>query len=555
MPLQRSARGKLMTRYLTRSTRPATMRTDRTAEAVAAFLLITLMLTALPARGALVRPLTGHGDFSFDLDMIERPATGGRTDLVLVVSVPNAELAFKEVLGGGMTGRIAVTASLGRGEDAVRRSAELPVMAGTREDAEAYTVQQVFSLVLPGIARDEGPFRCTVTDLEGGRVRRLREGMDEDPASRIEIDWYRDVDRGAAHGLWIGDPLYLSGAPRRELEGPRIDGRSPERGLLGEYLHPNRRYGVEQSRLQVVFDVEAVGLTPASVDHLPKHLLVQVLSREMDFALRDTLELGLDPTEFVASGTTAEISWSYDVNALPPGTYQLSCAPLDGWGNAWITEFDVFWSLQTLARPSEEQFLIGSIVLTGDRRETFMKAGESERAVILARFWDEYDPDPTTPESEALWEFRRRMDHVERFLGGFGRSGPVDDRGLIYLMLGPPDEIQETAIPINEKDFFSAIDRVYDAYVPQVTGEMFRDEFSSGEQTVQAVRQKQDRNTSIEKFKSFALWLYEGNGHSLFPNVYTDMPLGIRFLFLARLGGGVYQLELSNTWDKAVYGQ
>lgn len=528
---------------------------DRYVLRLAAATLLLVLLAAGSVRAALVRPLLGHGDFGYDLDLVERPRGAGRADLVLVVSVPNAELAFREEIGGALRGELAVAATVGRGRDAIHREVVLPLVARSRDDATSRTVYQVFTLTLPGVTIDSGPFHCELRDLEAARAVRQDDPEAKTPCSLVETDWYRDVARDDTHGLWLGAPLFLSGAPGQELSASHDDDAPPEATLLGDFLHPNRRYGIEQSTLQVVFDVEAVGLTSQNADHLPEHLLVQVMSTELDYALRDTLDLGLDPVGFVSSGGMAEVSWECDVNGLPPGSYQLSCAPLDGWGNAWITEFDVFWSLDTFARPSDEQFLIGSIVLTGDRRTEFMKAGESGREAILAKFWAENDPDRSTPESEAFTEFHRRMAYVNQYLGGFGRSGPVDDRGLIYLMLGPPDEIQQTAIPINERNFNDAIDRVYNAFLPVLSGEVMRDEYSSRDQAIQAVRQKLDRTTSIEKFKSFALWNYQTNGRSLFPNVYTDMPLGLRFLFLARLGGGAYQLELSNAWDKAVYGK
>jgi GWxTD domain-containing protein len=521
--------------------------------------VLTLLVIALsavsPAHAALVRPWEGEGEFTYYLDVIERPRGEGVVDLVLVVSVPNAELRFHEQFGGSLLGKIGVSASVGDGATTVTKSIELDLAARSRADAQALTVYQVFTLTLENVGADIGRLRCRIRDREAGRYLRLEDKGAGDPQSLIDEDWYRAVERDDAHGLWLGAPLFLAGAPQQEIAASSTDVNRPEHTMLGEFLHPNRRYGIEQSRLQVVFDVEALGLTRENAEHLPRHLLVQILSTELDFAMRDTLELGLDPMTFVARGGGAEIAWEYDVHNLPPGTYQFSCAPLDGYGNAWITEFDVFWSLQTFARPSDEQFLIGSIVLTGDRRDAFDKAGDSGREAILARFWNDHDPVPETPGNEALAEFHRRMSYVSRFLGGFGRSGPVDDRGLVYLMLGEPDEVQQTVIPINERDFFDAIDRVYNAYLPAKSGEVMRDNYTNEEQTIQGIRQKLDRTTSIEKFKSFELWYYTATGRPLFPNVYADMPLGVRFLFLARLGGGAYHLELTNAWDHGMHGK
>ncbi len=517
--------------------------------------LLALLLAVGAADAALVRPWEGGGDFSFALDVAERPHGADTVDLVLQVSVPNANLSFHEEWGGGQRGKLTARASLRTAAGTVSREVELDLVARNREDATAQTAYQVFTLTLPGITARSGRLRCELRDLEAGRVLRLSDDDADDPASVLEEDWFGDESRQAGHGLWLGGPLFLSGAPRQEIAASGKDGALPEQSLLVEFLHPNRRYGLEQSNLQVVFDVEALDLTRENADHLPRHLLMQLISTELDYALRDTLALDLEPVDFVTRGGLAEIAWEYDVNDLPPGTYQLSCAPLDGFGNAWVTEFDVFWSLQSFARPSDEQFLIGNMVLLGDRRDAFMRAGPSGRAAILAKFWSENDPDPETPGNEGRAEFMRRMSYVERFYGGFGRSGPVDDRGMIYLMLGPPDEIQQQVIPINSRNFYDAIDRVYNAFLSTSYGDMMYDAYSDEEQTIQSVRKKLDRINSIERFKSFELWIYNQNGNQLFRNPYSGMPLGLRFLLLARLGGGAYHLEMTNAWEKGMPGK
>ena len=517
--------------------------------------LSILLLGACPANAALVRPWEGAGGFSYVVDVVERPREDGVVDLVLLFSVPNAELAFQEEWGGGQRGKLAARAVLRGHDGSVDREVELDLVARSRDDASAQTAYQVFTLTLPGVADQAGRLSCELRDLEAGRILRLRDAGAADPRSVVQGEWFADAARRESHGLWLGSPLFLAGAPRQEIAASHADVARPEQTLLGEFLHPNRRYGIEQSNLQIVFDIEALGLTRENAGHLPRHLLVQLLSTELDYAMRDTIALDIDPAAFVAGGGLAEIAWEYDVNYLPPGAYQLSCAPLDGYGNSWVVEFDVFWSLQSFARPADEQFLIGSMVLLGDRRDAFDRAGASGREAILAKFWDENDPDPDSPGNEALAEFRRRMSYVSQYLGGFGRAGPVDDRGLIYLMLGEPDEIQQQVIPINSRSFLDAIDRVYNAYLGVSYGDVMHDDYSNDEQTIQSVRQKLDRTTSIERYKSFELWVYQGNGSSLFPNAYTDMPLGLRFLFLAKLGGGTYNLELTNAWDHGMPGK
>jgi GWxTD domain-containing protein len=522
----------------------AAVGTSRTSWAAAACcVLLGLRLPAV-ATAALVRPLESQQGLHAVLDYYEQGGADGAVDVVLVCSIANDQLAFKELFGGGQTGLLRVTATLAAPDGRrYERDEELRISARTREEAASRTVYQVFTLRLAGVDAADAVLTCRLEDLDAARVLRLESAEAPPPAAVIAGEWYRDPARADAHGLWLHAPLFLSGAP------VRVGGVPGDRDLAA-YLHPNRRYGIEQERLQVTFDVEAAGLDASNRGHLPRRLLMQVMSRDLDYAVRDTVPLDLDPVAFVAGGGLASVTWEYDVNRLPPGTYQLSCAPLDGWGNAWIVEFDVIWSLRSFVRPAPEIDLVGRIVLTGDLRERFLAAGLGERQAILADFWGDVDPVPETAVNEAAEEFRRRMSYVNKYLGGFGHGGPLDDRGLVYLLLGPPDDVQQQVVPVNANDFEDALAQVYDSFLSPNNGLVLRDAYAEDEMTNQAIRERLDRANSQERFKAYELWKYNDNGAQLFPNQYSAMPLGLNFLFLARLGGSTYTLEATNVWDR-----
>ncbi|MBK6897957.1 MAG: GWxTD domain-containing protein [bacterium] len=505
-----------------------------------AALSAALLAAALPATAALVRPLDGDGGFAVVLDYANLPAADGAADVLLLFSVANDGLRFREHAGGGLGGSLAVEATLvaDDGREYVRRET-IALAARTRGEAASPTSYQVFTLRLPGVRASHGALRCRLEDRGESGAPDVRDV----PAASVRGEWYLETAPADLRGLWLHAPLFLSGAPQPgagAVGGPRLSG-----DRLAMFLHPNRRYGLEQERLQVAFDAEAVGLGAGDRGRLPRTLLMQVLARDLDYVVRDTLALGLDAETFAAGGL-ASVTWSYDVNRLPPGSYQLSCAPLDGWGNAWVVEFDVIWQLQAMTRPAGDTETMGRLVLLGDRREAFLQSGRSGREAILAEFWDELDPDPATAGNEALEEYRQRASYVNRFLGGMGRTGPVDDRGLVYLLLGPPDEIEKQDVPANALDFEDALSRVHDSFLPANEGLVLRDQYTDTEQSTLAVRERLDRATSQEKYKAFELWKYRARGRPLFPNQYSSMPLGLNFLFLARLGGGFYTLESTN---------
>ena len=63
---------------------------------------------------------------------------------------------------------------------------------------------------------------------------------------------------------------------------------------------------------------------------------------------------------------------------------------------------------------------------------------------INGRFWVSTDPDPGTPENEAIEQYLERVSIAyERFLDGLAGEGWRTDRGEVYLTFGEPDMIEE----------------------------------------------------------------------------------------------------------------
>jgi GWxTD domain-containing protein len=71
-----------------------------------------------------------------------------------------------------------------------------------------------------------------------------------------------------------------------------------------------------------------------------------------------------------------------------------------------------------------------------------------ERARFIARFWEKRDPDPTTPENEFRLLFDHRVASASSlFAAESTKPGWKTDRGKIFILLGPPDDFDETLTP------------------------------------------------------------------------------------------------------------
>lgn len=81
-------------------------------------------------------------------------------------------------------------------------------------------------------------------------------------------------------------------------------------------------------------------------------------------------------------------------------------------------------------------------IITPAEREAFLKLGTNEeRDQFIEHFWQERNPDPDSPENSAREEHYRRIAYAnEHFASGV--PGWRTDRGHIYILWGPPDEIE-----------------------------------------------------------------------------------------------------------------
>ena len=72
---------------------------------------------------------------------------------------------------------------------------------------------------------------------------------------------------------------------------------------------------------------------------------------------------------------------------------------------------------------------------------------EEERGRFITRFWEKRDLDPATPENEFKTVYFKRTALANKSFGTSGISGWRTDRGRIFILLGPPQEIQRDFNP------------------------------------------------------------------------------------------------------------
>ncbi len=527
-----------------------------------------VVVGASVAGAAWLRPVEGGGNFHCTVDLANFQEADGRLDVVVMVAIENREIEFERV-DGRWQGKLHAVATLSRGADdslvTVTAEADVPVHARSEQEAGSPTLTQIFTLVLRDVPFHDGTFQLDLNDLNRRRPVFLSFINKEPAFSQAVADWSAPPE-GNGRGLVVGDLVFLAHAPIAEWSARAVRPDSLASGGPWDYLHPLRRYGLEQTQVQVYFELQPPHDSARWREASGRDLLVEVLSKELDFALRDTLSLTPTARQALAAGRPAAIYYQLDGSLLPPGAFRLGIAPLDSVGRGYLGEFDVTWRLDQVARGLEDLLGEGHTVLRGEQLRKFDHASRMEQEVILDRFWQSLDPDRSDPYNEVYAEFRRRVSHVREHLGGFGAGGARDARGRVYLLLGPPDEIQTHVMPLNESDLEDARVKVYEPYAPDREGTFAKGNYATETSASRivftpvipmpysftAAMEIQQNKTSVKREHGFELWRYTRRGDGLFPNAYSDAGAfaGLRFLFVDSDGTGRFELQSSNAFKQ-----
>jgi len=84
-------------------------------------------------------------------------------------------------------------------------------------------------------------------------------------------------------------------------------------------------------------------------------------------------------------------------------------------------------------------------IITPKERDVFRKLEtDKERDIFIEAFWKQRDPTPGTPRNEFKEEYYKRWGYANEYFGrGTPRPGWMTDMGRVYIILGPPQNIEE----------------------------------------------------------------------------------------------------------------
>lgn len=80
-------------------------------------------------------------------------------------------------------------------------------------------------------------------------------------------------------------------------------------------------------------------------------------------------------------------------------------------------------------------------IAEGEELKKLKRASGEERLKLFIQFWQRRDPTPGTPVNELMEEYYRRVEYANQNFSTF-RDGWKTDRGMVYIIYGPPEEIE-----------------------------------------------------------------------------------------------------------------
>jgi GWxTD domain-containing protein len=522
-------------------------------------LFSSLLLAAPRPAEAILHSLDGGGNFHTSVDVVNRWVTEDRLDVLVLVEVANANIKFEEE-EEGLLARLRIEVEL-RGPDGTTVTRKRPVRTPVLppDEAASPTLFQTFGVVLEDVPHRAGRIHVVVYDVNRRREGLINQAKKRNARSESATDWYAEDGPRAPVGVALEDPLFVAHAPFAQWDPDRPETAvGEETGWLQDYVHPSRRYGLEQDRLQIF---QPVWPQPGGIDDpgLLQGLQVQIVSLDMEYVITDTVQFDRRGLAALEGGRSAGLFYELDVNLLPEGSYRMGIAPLGGQGRAAVKEFDVVWRLEALARHHSQLLGEGRTVFSGGELDAFLAASTAEQERLLDDFWDAHNPDPENPVNEAYLEFQYRLAYVRKFFGGFGELGAEDARGEVFLLLGPADEVQVHRMPMNFRDQDDARIKVFERFAPDREGTEAKG--ASGSQYTnpyegsggipmpfsrRAESQRQTAQNTASHNYPFELWKYDSGGNPLFVNRFSNRGFGQRFLFVDRTGSGDFVLESSN---------
>jgi GWxTD domain-containing protein len=405
------------------------------------FLFLMPCLLFLPS-GAPVRadthpPSASSGQIRFYIDTAGFRATGGLTHQEVYFLLPGDQLSFRPEAGAGYTATFTVEWCVqdAKGDTLHHRrlmkrtqvdsAGQGPAQAGTS------AVLDLFSVTLrPGDHR----LTVTVQDTLSGKKGISQTGL---PVAAF------DQEHLAVSDLQIGSSI-------EDADGQGKFVKNRKRVI------PNVIRSVSSDRPTLYAYFEIYNLQPAAPDAGAFSLFYAILDSS-------DAEVKRYPVRRIPKpGASCAKAEALDLSDLPPGDYALRVTVEDH-QNARRAQREQGFRLLPVQGPSpllsvDEEALRRYYdgikhLATQKELDTYRSLDPEGKRRFILDFWKRRDPTPGTPANEFALEHFQRMSYADAHLREGRTKGSDTDRGRVYILYGPPADVERHTTPLQSKSY------------------------------------------------------------------------------------------------------
>jgi len=297
--------------------------------------------------------------------------------------------------------------------------------------AATYRVELAFrqgTSLVQQVVRDERVVVATFAETQRAEESIIYQEFVPVPAGIYRLSIVVRDQNGPGVGRYEG-PF---GVPRLELPAistPIAVYRATPRTNLAAVpdIVANPRGTVDYGTDSLRFYVETYGLPAGS------ELVTAALDSAENVAWADT-------TRIDSAGTLRPFVFAVAPSRLSLGRHELRVGLANG-GVVARAHFLVAFSGQWIVANFDEMVSLLRYFTAQDTLKKLAQTPPDDRAAAWRKFWHDTDPDPATPENEALDRYFARLGIANEQFREEGIPGWLTDRGEVLITLGPPDEI------------------------------------------------------------------------------------------------------------------
>lgn len=148
------------------------------------------------------------------------------------------------------------------------------------------------------------------------------------------------------------------------------------------------------------------------------------------------------------------ITGKININTIPPGSYIVELIVTDGFKKLKKeTNLSISLEPERFIEIDLESYLeLLSYIASSSEIDAIKQAEEKDKLRMIDELWKKRDPTPNTSKNEAKDEFFERVKYANDHFTGL-RDGWRTDRGKIYIIYGPPDEVESHPFDINSPPY------------------------------------------------------------------------------------------------------